>query len=682
MSFFSSYNNPLFTSSESLCDVINLLPIGVLILENSESKLNNDYKISYSNSLAKKLLFINKDYDFNNFCINANKFKEFTIGNNINGITLYEFIFNKKVSGNKKFILNNNIIYVKLKYKNSKIYIVIDDYDEERQKIQKNYISNIGEQYLCTLYHEINNPLNSLLISISQIINNKMTEVKKRIEFLVFLLKMFLKTFILFFQISSLNKENLKTNTTINLDLLMKKISGKYSQLFEYKRIKFISNLNNLSKKCVNLDYYYFKNLLKNIYIYFYYHIKIGGVFYIESKEVFLNKNYFINLIFSKNKNSENLKRSYSTNDNTSIEFLKNNIQTENINIEIISKLANFLNIKIELSKKKDILLYIPYEEDYIFNSFCTFENEEEDEDVIDNINCLNKNNFKNNLKKSSKNEKLNSNKIIKKSSFNNTQIYKKKYKIELGKSKTYIEPDSNFEKIENNNNNQEIITEENYISSSDVSEREDNEIKSNEKKTLSTNMTLSQKDTISSRQFTLKCTLKEKNKSSGNLKINLENLYKEENQINNNINDKNNKNNILINDVLIVDDEQFNLNSLSNILNKLKIKCDTCQDGKNCIKLIEDQITKNNKCNYKLILMDIVMPIMNGLQTVEKIQEMCNENKINEKDINIIFISASFDQKENVNNLKKKCSIVKDFLVKPIKVSQIKNVINNFYLK
>ena len=194
--------------------------------------------------------------------------------------------------------------------------------------------------------------------------------------------------------------------------------------------------------------------------------------------------------------------------------------------------------------------------------------------------------------------------------------------------------------------------------------------------------MTLSQKDTISSRQFTLKCTLKEKNKSSGNLKINLENLYKEENQINNNINDKNNKNNILINDVLIVDDEQFNLNSLSNILNKLKIKCDTCQDGKNCIKLIEDQITKNNKCNYKLILMDIVMTIMNGLQTVEKIQEMCNENKINEKDINIIFISASFDQKENVNNLKKKCSIVKDFLVKPIKVSQIKNVINNFYLK
>ena len=679
MSFISSYNNPLLTSSDNLFDVINILPIGVLILENNESSLNTDYKISYSNSLANKLLFLKKNNDFNKFCNNANKFKEFTIGNNINGISLYEFIFNSKVSGNKKFILDNNIIYVKLKYKNSKIYLVIDDYDEERQKIQKNYITHIGAHYLSTLYHEINNPLNSLLISISQVINNKMTEVKKRIEFLVFLLKMFLKSFILYFQIYSLNKENLKTNTTINLDLLMKKISEKYSQLFEYKRIKFITNLPNLSQKCVNLDYYYFKNLIKNIYIYFYHHTKIGGIFYIESKEIMLKTGYFVNLIFSNSKNAENYKRSYSTNDGSSIEFLKNNIQTENINIEIISKLANSLNIKIELSKKKDIILYIPYEEDYIFNSFCTFENE--DDDVIDNINDLNKNNFENHSKISSKEEKLNSNKNTKKSSFNNTTIHKNKYKNELGRSKTYIEPDSNFEKIENNNNNNhEIITEENYISSSEVSEREENEIKSEEKKTLSTNMSISHKDSISTRQFTLKCSLKEKNKNSGNLQLNSENLFKEDNQINNNINDTKNKNNNSKNDVLIVDDEQFNLNSLTNILHKLKINCDSCKDGKDCIELIEEQITKNNKCNYKLILMDIIMPIMNGIQTVEKIQEMCNENKINEKEINIVFISASFDQKEDINNLKKKCTIIKDFLVKPIKISQLENVINNYY--
>ena len=49
MSFISSYNNPLLTSSDNLFDVINILPIGVLILENNENRLNTDYKISYSN---------------------------------------------------------------------------------------------------------------------------------------------------------------------------------------------------------------------------------------------------------------------------------------------------------------------------------------------------------------------------------------------------------------------------------------------------------------------------------------------------------------------------------------------------------------------------------------------------------------------------------------------------------
>ena len=140
----------------------------------------------------------------------------------------------------------------------------------------------MGDQYLSTLYHEINNPLNSLLITISDIIKETMPEIKRRIEFLVFLLKMFLKTFILFFQISTLTKENLKSNTTINLDSLMNKISLKYSQLYEYKTIKFINHTENLTNKCVNLDYYYFKNLIKSLFIYFYQHTKTGGNFTIK----------------------------------------------------------------------------------------------------------------------------------------------------------------------------------------------------------------------------------------------------------------------------------------------------------------------------------------------------------------------------------------------------------------
>ena len=256
----SSYTMNLFPNEDFFYDIINSVPVGILILDNNTNIFDNDNKIIFSNSLAKKLLLINKDNDFKNFCLIAKQCKEYSLGITNNGITLYEFIFNSKISGNKKFNINNKIIYVKLKNKNSKIFLVIDSYDEERQKIQENFVSNMGDQYLSTLYHEINNPLNSLLITISDIIKETMPEIKRRIEFLVFLLKMFLKTFILFFQISTLTKENLKSNTTINLDSLMNKISLKYSQLYEYKTIKFINHTENLTNKCVNLDYYYFKN--------------------------------------------------------------------------------------------------------------------------------------------------------------------------------------------------------------------------------------------------------------------------------------------------------------------------------------------------------------------------------------------------------------------------------------
>jgi len=40
-----------------------------------------------------------------------------------------------------------------------------------------------------------------------------------------------------------------------------------------------------------------------------------------------------------------------------------NNIQTGNINFEIINKISNCLNIKIELSNKNEIILNIPIEE-------------------------------------------------------------------------------------------------------------------------------------------------------------------------------------------------------------------------------------------------------------------------------------------------------------------------------
>ena len=60
----------------------------------------------------------------------------------------------------------STILYIKINDIENEKYIVIDKYDkylEEQKYIEFNLIKNINYQYLHTLYHELNNPLNALL---------------------------------------------------------------------------------------------------------------------------------------------------------------------------------------------------------------------------------------------------------------------------------------------------------------------------------------------------------------------------------------------------------------------------------------------------------------------------------------------------------------------------------------
>ena len=92
-------------------------------------------------------------------------------------------------------------------------------------------------------------------------------------------------------------------------------------------------------------------------------------------------------------------------------------------------------------------------------------------------------------------------------------------------------------------------------------------------------------------------------------------------------------------NTVLIVDDERLIIESLKNILKKINITSDSSQDGKDCILKIQEKL-KNPCCKYyKIILMDYLMPNMNGIEASKIILDLVNTNVI--KPLSIIMITA-----------------------------------------
>lgn len=66
---------------------------------------------------------------------------------------------------------------------------------------------------------------------------------------------------------------------------------------------------------------------------------------------------------------------------------------------------------------------------------------------------------------------------------------------------------------------------------------------------------------------------------------------------------------------VLIVDDNYTNRLLLAEVLRNFKIDFDEAQNGREAIEVFENE-------HYDMILMDIEMPVMNGLETTKYIRE------------------------------------------------------------
>jgi len=113
---------------------------------------------------------------------------------------------------------------------------------------------------------------------------------------------------------------------------------------------------------------------------------------------------------------------------------------------------------------------------------------------------------------------------------------------------------------------------------------------------------------------------------------------------------------------ILIVDDEPMISRALEAVLNNKGFEITKASSGKEALQGIADQ-------SPNLVLLDIEMPEMNGLETCEKIREIKNR-----EELAIIMITGDTDESTTRAALEKGAN---DFIPKPCTTEELVSKIN-----
>ena len=130
--------------------------------------------------------------------------------------------------------------------------------------------------------------------------------------------------------------------------------------------------------------------------------------------------------------------------------------------------------------------------------------------------------------------------------------------------------------------------------------------------------------------------------------------------------------------EVLIVDDDAFNLLSLELILKNFNVKCVKAMNGKEAVSLVANKSCSSLKCRgFKMVFMDYQMPIMDGVESTREIIKMYGVREEEEgRHINIIGCTAFTTKKEVENFLK---AGLKDIIFKPLNKEIVGNILNEW---
>ena len=112
---------------------------------------------------------------------------------------------------------------------------------------------------------------------------------------------------------------------------------------------------------------------------------------------------------------------------------------------------------------------------------------------------------------------------------------------------------------------------------------------------------------------------------------------------------------------ILLAEDEELNQLLIREVLNDIAVKIDTVSDGKQAL----EQLTKED---YDLLLLDIQMPIMGGLEVMQELKKQ-------EIDLPVVALTASVQKQVKQRCLELGC---KDYLTKPLNQDKLRNLIQS----
>lgn len=120
---------------------------------------------------------------------------------------------------------------------------------------------------------------------------------------------------------------------------------------------------------------------------------------------------------------------------------------------------------------------------------------------------------------------------------------------------------------------------------------------------------------------------------------------------------------------ILIVEDTKVNSLLLERLLEIYEAKVEIAKDGQECLE-------KMKASSYDLIIMDYLMPEMDGLETVRAIHESIAEAS---KKVPIVVLSTSDENKLRNEFIEAGCQ---DYLEKPIEIEKLEYIIRNYLPK